>query len=346
MDFSRRKFSIEPAAPAIVMAFGIFFIGAFDYFSFLNRNDTFFVLLYSVITIIVLFMVIFTYSEVSKMKELMKQPVRSFALGTWIAALSVFCIVIKMYTENVLPWLQFLTIVNIVFLSCFLFMYVRSFIYLCTTHKTMKVDGIVLLSTVSIQSGVLMLYHMFGSFIFPIFPWVIGLGLVCYMVGFVLIIRSYTKMNWTLADDWANTNCIIHGALSIAGLAMVMTNAFSFHITFIVWGVTVIFFLFIEGMECVRAWKRYKRYHLRHGLFSYHVTQWSRNFTFGMFFAFTYTMYERGYFHSYDSVANFIAVFLKIWAVVVLCLLIIQTLLFLHGKSFTFLKRKVLQWMK
>ena len=68
MDFSRRKFSIEPAAPAIVMAFGIFFIGAFDYFSFLNRNDTFFVLLYSVITIIVLFMVIFTYSEVSKMK--------------------------------------------------------------------------------------------------------------------------------------------------------------------------------------------------------------------------------------------------------------------------------------
>src|SRR5699024_12864366 len=100
---------------------------------------------------------------------------------------------------------------------------------------------------------------------------------------------------------------------------MVLTNAFSFHITFIVWGVSVIFFLFIEGMECVRAWKRYKRYHLSHGLFSYHVTQWSRNFTFGMFFAFTYKMYERIYFHLYDSVSIFIAVFFIIWYFVIIC---------------------------
>lgn len=342
MDFLRRKLSIEPAAPAIIMAFGIFFIGAFEYFTFLNRKDDFFVLLYSVITFIVLFMMILTYSEANKMKELMKQPIRSFALGTWVAALSVFCIVIKMYTETFLPWLQFLTVVNMMFLSCFLFIYVRSFIYLCTTHKTIKVDGIVLLSTVSIQSGVLMIYHMFGSFVLPIFPWMIGLGMGCYMVGFVLIIRSYAKINWTLADDWANTNCIIHGALSITGLAIVMTDAFSFRITFFVWGVTVVFFLFIEGLECARVWKRYKRYRLRHGLFNYHVTQWSRNFTFGMFFAFTYSMYEKGFFHSYDAVEIFIAGFLKLWAVVVLCLLIIQTLLFLYGKSATFLKGNIL----
>lgn len=30
MDFLRRKLSFEPAAPAIIMAFGIFYIGAFE----------------------------------------------------------------------------------------------------------------------------------------------------------------------------------------------------------------------------------------------------------------------------------------------------------------------------
>jgi len=46
----------------------------------------------------------------------------------------------------------------------------------------------------------------------------------------------------------------------------------------------------VEAAELLRLVRRVGQHGLRQGIFTYHVSQWSRNFTFGMFYAFTLAM--------------------------------------------------------
>src|SRR5699024_3291045 len=89
-------------------------------------------------------------------------------------------------------------------------------------------------------------------------------------------------------DNWANTNCIIHGALSITGLAWLTVYPQTSSFIQMFWWLTFILVIIIEIIEVVRMISRIRHYGLGHGIGIYHVSQWSRNFTFGMFFAFTW----------------------------------------------------------
>src|SRR5699024_5693290 len=215
------------------------------------------------------------------------------------------------------------------FVLCFI-IYIRSFYQLNQQRLTLKVDGIVLLSTVSMQSIVIMLYQVLGYTSTILFKSMILIGLSFYIIGLSFIVRSYRMKKWDLVDDWANTNCIIHGALSITGLAMVTTNVFPHIMSIFIWCLTFGLLLIIEYIDIVSAIKRTKRYALRHVLFSYHVTQWSRNFTFGMFFAFTYALFQSNYAYS-EGLYLFHGILLDIWAWVVYLFLLFQIVLFLYG---------------
>src|SRR5699024_6781618 len=224
-----------------------------------------------------------------------------------------------------------IAIINMCLLCFFILCCMYGFIQLFV-HKELKVDGIVLLSTVSIQSVVIMHFFIFDSAIHSLTPLFISLGLICYVIGLTFMIIDFKRRHWTLADGWANTNCIIHGALSITGLASVLTQSFTNVFILALLCLTTVLFFIVETIECIRLFHRFKQYHLRDGVFNYHVTQWSRNFTFGMFFTFIYTVQAKGLLNFSELLSSVTSVFLHVWAIIVVIFLIIETMLFIHSK--------------
>ncbi|WP_143030737.1 hypothetical protein [Thalassobacillus cyri] len=184
------------------------------------------------------------------------------------------------------------------------------------------IHGVVLLSAVATQSVVILWNEVFPSLpdIFSLSAF--ALGLLFYMSGLILIFKRYAETEWSLMEDWTNTNCIIHGALSITGLAIVSTKMFQEEILLYYWMLVLVIFCLVEGLEIVRAIKRVRQKGWREGIFSYNVSQWSRNFTFGMFYAFTMVMHKNTY-HK-NNFYEFHELFLSLWAWVVLIALVIE----------------------
>lgn len=107
-------------------------------------------------------------------------------------------------------------------------------------------------------------------------------------MAFVLIIKRYFFVKgWSITDDWQNTNCILHGAMSITGLAIVVSGAVNNNIILFIWLWILLWFIIVENIEILSAVKRVKKYGFVKGIAIYDVTQWSRIFTFGMLYTFT-----------------------------------------------------------
>jgi hypothetical protein len=79
----------------------------------------------------------------------------------------------------------------------------------------------------------------------------------------------------------------LHGALSISGLAIVESGALPLQMALATWLAALGVFVLVEGIECARLAARVRRYGWAGGLGAYHVSQWARNFTFGMFYTFS-----------------------------------------------------------
>src|SRR5699024_6972281 len=243
-----------------IMAYGIFFIGAYDYLPFLCPFEWVTIPLFTVMVASIFTMVFLTYIRPKIFKQFQNEPTRLFALVTWVAVLSVFLLVLQKHNLLIQPFIPGLAFMNVMLIIGLIGFYTYAFKQLLKRPRP-KVDGIILLSTVSLQSIVIMLFHLFGSTFKGIFIPLICLGLICYIIGSTLIGRSYLKKGWTFADDWANTNCIIHGALSITGLAVVLTESFSHSFIFTLFIITTLLLCLVECLEILRLFKRIKRYH-------------------------------------------------------------------------------------
>lgn len=79
----------------------------------------------------------------------------------------------------------------------------------------------------------------------------------------------------------------MHGAISISGLAAATTGSLPYSTIFILWIWVLFWFILVEALELGRVFVRIRRYGIRKAIFTYDVSQWSRNFTFGMLYAFT-----------------------------------------------------------
>src|SRR5699024_7779618 len=132
------------------------------------------------------------------------------------------------YFPTILPMAQAMGILNTFLFIAFLIVYIHQLKQLFSSPHSPSVHGNVLLSSVGTQWIIVFLNNVFFELPKAISSSVIMLGIVFYFLGLVLIIKRYAgQQGWTLADDWANTNCIIHGALSITGLAIVSSNTYS-----------------------------------------------------------------------------------------------------------------------
>jgi len=277
---------------AIVMGIGIFINGAIVQFSFLNKE------LAPSLTLILFLVLVFiagSYGmDVVKGKLFQAHfanPVGSFAVGTWVAGTSVCGIALCQRLPDWQPFVQLLVIGNIGLWLCFVYRAVQNLRRFFTTESWRKVHGVLLLSTVSTQSLVIVWKAAFGTSVSYRLaaPWVIVLGVLFYLVSFSLIARRYASEGRTIDLDkgWFNTNCIIHGAMSITGLASAVCGVVPANLILMVWLWVLFWFVVVEIIEIGRAVKRTRLHGFADGLLIYDPTQWSRNFTFGMLYAFT-----------------------------------------------------------
>jgi hypothetical protein len=81
--------------------------------------------------------------------------------------------------------------------------------------------------------------------------------------------------------------------MSMSGLAAVESGALPVIVPLLTWVYVAAVFVAIELIELARAAARCRSLGVRRGLFLYDVSQWSRNFTFGMAYAFTLAFVQK-----------------------------------------------------
>src|SRR5699024_8070650 len=187
-DFKR----IEPASGAIVMANGIFLIGAVEAFPFLNDQlGKYFAFLLLINWIVIYKRLSVQFFHRDFLIPFIKHPVNSFAIGTWIAGVSVLCNVFLKYFPGILVVTQAMAIFNTFLFVFFLGNVIYNFKQLIFDHQDYPVHGLLLISTVGTQSIIVLLNNVFFQLPVIISESIIVLGLIFYMVGITLIVRRY-----------------------------------------------------------------------------------------------------------------------------------------------------------
>jgi hypothetical protein len=223
-------------------------------------------------------------------------PVGRFAIGTWVAGTAML---LRLLLLGAPEWRVLAVLLGLLAAIVWLW-------FLAVAAKALRavgersshtlVSSVVLLATVSTQSLALVVFDLAPE---PqLFRWaalcLIALGAAFYVVGAALVLRSHVRATgWTLADDWDSANCILHGAMSITGLAVVLWQAAPTSVALALWLYVLCVFAAVEAAELARLWTRLRRYGWRRGVFTYGVAQWSRIFTFGMFHAFTVALAQQ-----------------------------------------------------
>lgn len=288
----RRKIYAATNAFSIVMSLGIFATFA------LTRLPGYSLNIGKIITFEIIIVWLFLAGSIIKSfakrhsKIHTKDVLQRFKIGTWVAGSGVLTSLLT-HTLPDANWLSYgLAAVTLVVYIPFVFIFAQDYVKLWQAPRRQHSTGVVLLATVATQSVIIMLHTIFGGQ-FPVTaaPGLAVFDTIFLLCGLALIFIAHRnlKIN-SLAKKWDNTNCIIHGAVSITGLAIVQAGCFSNSFMTGVWIITAGLFLAVETIEAVRAVQRTKLYGIRRGLLVYNVSQWSRNFTFGMFYAFTFSL--------------------------------------------------------
>ncbi|QIN77606.1 hypothetical protein GBA65_02765 [Rubrobacter marinus] len=273
---------------AIVMAGGIFVIGALGRLGLPEVVGRLVVLE----LLVVWGFLALSYARLASkggLSESVRQPMSALGIGTWVAGSAVLgrailqvlpewrLVGLALWVVAVVVWLWYLRLLPAAFRAA------------AGPSEGYRANGAILLSTVATQSLVVAGSALVpGGLPRPLMAALIVLGYLFYAAGLVLIARRYgLRSDWTLADDWDNTNCIIHGAMSITGLAIVASGALPPILAVLTWVWVVATFVVVEALEAVRALVRVRAYGWGEGLSVYNPTQWSRNFTYGMLYGFT-----------------------------------------------------------
>ncbi|HEX5314706.1 MAG TPA: hypothetical protein VFX38_07380 [Gammaproteobacteria bacterium] len=225
----------------------------------------------------------------------MQHPLRRFAIGTWVAGTAVLSVICVHYLPGAPLLGKTLALVAVVVYLPYVVLFVNGYLRLWRHPAKQNANGVILLATVSTQSVVIALDAAFGGgFATNIAIGMVAFDMIFLCSGLVLVAIHYHAVgSWFLAIEWKNANCILHGAISITGLALVLTSNFNADVLFGVWEVALVLFVAVESIEFLRMLERERRRGLRLGLLVYDSTQWTRNFTYGMFYAFSLALYHR-----------------------------------------------------
>lgn len=323
----QKKKITNPAAGAIVMALGIFLFGAFRQFT--DKGEVF-AFAYLLVSLLIFTMLVRQSLQKGFWRPFLHNPVNSFVIGSWIAGLSVLGQVLLEYLPFLRSFVFVVTIGDTILWTFFLFICVHNFKQLWKRPKIHAVHGVILLSAVATQSLVILWATVFPGLPEFLTLGIFSLGIFFYLNGVFLLLIRYKRESWSIIGDWTNTNCIIHGALSITGLAIVSIHMFSATFVLVYWWMVIIVMAMVEAMEIWRGFVRVKQRGWIQGVFTYHISQWSRNFTFGMFYAFTMVMLDIPKYTT-SSFIEIQKVVLTSWAWVVLFTLVVEIVLWIRA---------------
>ena len=254
-----------------------------------------------------------------------------FTIGTWVAAIALLeLLLIKTFpgTEEI-TWP--LVLLAVMLWATYMNFALPDLEALFKNHLTLHLNGYIFLTVISTQAVLLVLNTIMPRWI----PWLLNLtlisfGCLLYIACMMLVIRNYTRLRLrNVIVEWSHTNCLIHGALSITGLVC-MTVSFPAIISFIIWSVTAILFIAIESLSVLRFLIRAQK--KNRSAFRYDVSQWSRHFSYGAFYAFTCTLQNRPVWLNYLKLTDVINGIVMYGQYIVISLLLIQIALFFRTK--------------
>lgn len=194
----------------------------------------------------------------------------------------------------------------------------------------MKLTGSIFLLTVSIQSIAILLNSVLDtSFPLPIFIILIILGFFYYAVCFILLLKNYFQAHFHhVIVDWPHSNSLLHGALSITGLACLKTGDVSPAVIVSTWIAAAILFVLVEGIALLSMLFNIVKEGAKAALWKYDLSQWVRSYAYGLFFAFSIAI-ERMQFPLLKPVTFFIIQYGKY---VIAGLLLVEVVLFCQAR--------------
>ncbi|WP_102026248.1 hypothetical protein [Salirhabdus sp. Marseille-P4669] len=288
---TRKKIYVPSSAMAAVMSLGITIQGVLFHFADDIVDPTIFSKLITMLIVSIWFVFFYSYLLAGFQRKFIalyySNPINRFGIGTWIAGTSISTILFSKQFESISFIAELVTYMNILLWLGYIAISVIAFKEIIQQNLIKNVHGILLLTTVSTQSIVLLLHTIFQHIPIFITYSLISTGILFYILSAVLILNRYIRNKWKIEQDWNNTNCILHGALSISGLACVVSNVITMNLILALWYLVLFVFLVVESFEIVRMIKRIKQYGWGKGIFTYEISQWSRIFTFAMFYTFT-----------------------------------------------------------
>lgn len=291
----RHRFYSSAAAGAIVMALGIFADAALPQLPFHQLVPM--PALVLEIGVIALFLAGSYLSAAFRghFRVYLERPLHRFGFGTWVAGVAVLSVLIRHVLPEWVPAAQWLAVAAAALYLPYLGIALQGYAAMVRHPHRSQANGVILLATVATQAVLLALYHAFPAHIPPL--WVLTMALgggAFYLVGVVFIAQHFHALrSWQLAVEWKNSNCIIHGALSITGLAGADTGCFGPRTLLGIWFAAALLLVLVELLEALRLVERLAERGPRSGALVYDVSQWTRNFTYGMFYAFSLELSRR-----------------------------------------------------
>ncbi|WML39494.1 hypothetical protein RCG19_20285 [Neobacillus sp. OS1-2] len=302
--FTFKKIYIRTSTMAVVMSIGIFIQGVLlNYFGISFFQHSLGKTL-SIINLSLWFAFILSFFIAyldGRFKNIhYSNPINRFGIGTWVAGTSISGI---LFFKQFSKWgfiSEIVAFINIILWMIYIAISLKTFVEMFQTKSYRNVHGILLLTTVSTQSIVLLVNTVYKGLPSSVNLSLLIIGFCLYLVCVSLIINRYVNRSWSIEVDWNNTNCILHGALSISGIACLTTGIIHTDLIRFIWRAAFILFLLVESIEVYRLIRRINRYGFKNGIFIYDVTQWSRVFTFAMFYTFT------ALFHNHLFIGSFV----------------------------------------
>ncbi len=338
------KIMIKTSTMAAIMALGILIEGVISNFF---GHSVFYGVYGKILSIIIIalwisFLFSLCLSFVNKkFKDMhINNPINRFGMGTWVAGTSICGMIIFQQFSGWIFFTKILSYLNVGVWLLYIGMCIRGYYELYKNQQSKNVHGILLLTAVSTQSLVLLLNTVYDGIPFVSSLFLLAIGVCFYVISCFFIIKRYSSrtVSWSIVKDWNNTNCILHGALSITGLASITSHAVNNQSIIGIWILVAVIFLIVESFEVHRLIKRMKDLGIQKGILIYDVSQWSRIFTFGMFYTFTSLIEPRSLFILF--VQKMIST-IGVW--IIFALVIIEILLCFHFLLLPNLKRLMLK---
>jgi hypothetical protein len=215
-------------------------------------------------------------------------PMAQIAAGTWIAGTAVTAALVVAAVPSWAPLAVPLVAVALALWPWFLRLAAAAVRHVVADARQ-RVTGSILLVTVATEATALLCTIFSRPPAWPrLMIALVAMGAAAYVAGATLLARAWLNTPcWRLDEDWDTGNCILHGAVSITGLAAIFSGAVPAADCLALWLFAAAMFAAVEAIELARLVLRLRRHGWRRGALSYDTSQWARNFTFGMFYALT-----------------------------------------------------------